>query len=108
MGWVRFGGRIGLLFLGLAAVASLAFTSDAANRCAVGMPACRMCIIPMCIIPVSLAIAPTRGRQQLPCGGRVWRSNWRWYEHHNCRCSRARRGRHFHRSSAYCGRTRQT
>jgi D-alanyl-D-alanine carboxypeptidase len=32
MGWVRFGGRIGLLFLGLAAVASLAFTSDAADR----------------------------------------------------------------------------
>jgi D-alanyl-D-alanine carboxypeptidase len=32
MGWVRFGGRIGLLFLGLAAVASLAFKSDAADR----------------------------------------------------------------------------
>jgi hypothetical protein len=32
MGWVRFGGRIGLLFLGLAAVASLAFSSDAADR----------------------------------------------------------------------------
>lgn len=32
MGWVRFGARIGLLFLGLAAVASLAFTSDAADR----------------------------------------------------------------------------
>ena len=31
MGWVRFGGRIGLLFLGLAAVASLAITSDAAD-----------------------------------------------------------------------------
>ena len=32
MGWVRFGGRIGLLFLGLAAVACLAFTSEAADR----------------------------------------------------------------------------
>ncbi len=32
MGWVRFGGRIGLLFLGLVAVASLAFSSDAADR----------------------------------------------------------------------------
>jgi D-alanyl-D-alanine carboxypeptidase len=32
MGWVRFGGRIGLLFLGLAVVASLAFSSDAADR----------------------------------------------------------------------------
>jgi hypothetical protein len=31
MGWVRFGGRIGLLFLGLAAVAPLAITSDAAD-----------------------------------------------------------------------------
>ena len=32
MGWgVRFGGCIGLLFLGLAAVASLAITSDAAD-----------------------------------------------------------------------------
>jgi len=32
MGWMRFGGRIGLLFVGLAAVASLAFRSDAADR----------------------------------------------------------------------------
>jgi D-alanyl-D-alanine carboxypeptidase len=31
MGWVRFGGRVGLLFLGLAAVAPLAITSDAAD-----------------------------------------------------------------------------
>jgi len=31
MGWVRFGGRIGLLFLGLAAVASLAIANDAAD-----------------------------------------------------------------------------
>ena len=73
MGWVRFGGRIGLLFLGLAAVASLAFTSDAPTG-AIGMPACRMCII-----PVSLTIAPTRGRQQLPLRRSVWRSNWRRY-----------------------------
>jgi hypothetical protein len=32
MGWVRFGGRIGVLFLALAAVASLAIASDAADR----------------------------------------------------------------------------
>jgi hypothetical protein len=31
IGWVRFAGRIGLLFLGLAAVAPLAITSDAAD-----------------------------------------------------------------------------
>ncbi len=32
MGWARFAGRIGFLFLGLAAVAPLAFTSDAAAK----------------------------------------------------------------------------
>ena len=80
MGWVRFRGPHWAPFPG--SRCSRVFSLSQAMRPtfgAIGMPACRMCIIPMCIIPVSLTIAPTRGRQQLPLRRSVWRSNWRRY-----------------------------
>ena len=103
MGGVRFGGCIGLFFLALAAVAPLAITSDAADG-----RRHRDVHVQNVHHSGLVTSRPRHVASSCPRGSPHGSATGGGAEHHHRRCSRAGCGRHFHQTSANCGRTRQT